>query len=368
MRIDTEKIGRDVVEQLLNEASPDVGPCFFPGVFKPPHRGDFEAAKYLAEKPYINRVYVIVSNVAKNEMTAQDSLYIWNEYFKADPDPKIKIIVSKESSPVKDAYSFIKTHPDVDPIYIAAKADEIKDDNDFGNLKKNFSNKVRMESIPNEYLSVNSEDMLSAAKSGDYETFLKYIPNIVYNKGAGKDIFAKLGGKKKDNLSEVKKNNMYTVYFDIDDTLTDYSQRLIALKNRKVKDKETGEYRPGRAGDTVEDIDFWINANWLSGSKSMLDYAINNFDRVEFLSAIPDPNNYAAPRDGKLKWLENNGYKHLKAHWSVGKKQKGEWANSNAILIDDKLENIKNFQAQGGIGILMTNPADVIKQLKKYLV
>ncbi len=45
--IDVQKIGRQVVEDLLNEASSDVGPCFYPGKFKPPHKGHFEAAKYL---------------------------------------------------------------------------------------------------------------------------------------------------------------------------------------------------------------------------------------------------------------------------------------------------------------------------------
>ena len=93
--INPEKIGRQVVEDLLKEASPDVGPCFYPGKFKPPHKGHFEAAKYLASKPYINKVYVIISNVTKYGITPEDSLYIWQEYLKAEPNPKISVSIEQ---------------------------------------------------------------------------------------------------------------------------------------------------------------------------------------------------------------------------------------------------------------------------------
>ena len=89
--IDVQKIGRQVVEDLLKEASSDVGPCFYPGKFKPPHKGHFEAAKYLASKNYINKVYVIISNVTKFGITPQDSLKIWQEYLAAKPNPKISV-------------------------------------------------------------------------------------------------------------------------------------------------------------------------------------------------------------------------------------------------------------------------------------
>ena len=56
--IDAQKIGRLVAEALLNEP----GPCFYPGKFKPPHKGHFEAAKSLASKEYITKVYVIISS------------------------------------------------------------------------------------------------------------------------------------------------------------------------------------------------------------------------------------------------------------------------------------------------------------------
>ena len=92
--INFEELGRQIARDILNEASPDVGPCFYPGKFKPPHKGHFEAAKYLASKNYINKVYAVISNVTKYGITPEDSLYIWQEYLKAEPNPKISVSIS----------------------------------------------------------------------------------------------------------------------------------------------------------------------------------------------------------------------------------------------------------------------------------
>lgn len=192
MTIDVEKIGRKIAEDLLKEAASDVGPCFFPGSFKPPHKGDFEAAKYLASKDYINRVYVVISRVEKSGVTAEDSLYIWNQYLKSDPDPKIKVMISKHESPVEDVYFFIKNHYQVDPVYVAAKGSEVEGEGGFGSLKKNFPDRARIETIPAEYTNISAEDMLAAAKSGNYKSFIKYVPEVSYNKGTADNIFSRL--------------------------------------------------------------------------------------------------------------------------------------------------------------------------------
>jgi hypothetical protein len=190
--INPEKIGRQVVEDLLKEASPDVGPCFYPGKFKPPHKGHFEAAKYLASKPYINKVYVIISNVTKYGITPEDSLYIWQEYLKAEPNPKISVSISKESTPIKDIFSFMAENPDVEPIYVAGGAEEVEGIGYFDSIQKRFPNRVRKEVIPNQFGRISATQMRAAIKTGNFEEFAKFIPDSAYNKGAAKDIFGRL--------------------------------------------------------------------------------------------------------------------------------------------------------------------------------
>jgi phosphopantetheine adenylyltransferase len=163
--INFEQLGRQIAEDILREASPDVGPCFYPGKFKPPHKGHFEATKYLASLNYINKVYVIISNVTKYGITPEDSLYIWQEYLKAEPNPKIDVSISKESTPIKDIFAFMAENPDVDPVYVAGGA---------------------------EFGRISATQMRDTIKAGNFEEFVKFIPDSAYNKGVAKDVFGRL--------------------------------------------------------------------------------------------------------------------------------------------------------------------------------
>ena len=190
--INPTELGRQIAKDILSEASPDVGPCFYPGKFKPPHKGHFEAAKYLASKNYINRVYVIISNVTKYGITPQDSLKIWQEYLAAEPNPKISVSISKESTPIKDIFSFMAENPDVDPIYVAGGAEEVEGLGYFDSIQKRFPNRVRKETIPDQFGRISATQMRAAVKDGNFEEFQKFIPDSAYNKGAAKDIFGRL--------------------------------------------------------------------------------------------------------------------------------------------------------------------------------
>jgi len=175
-----------------------------------------------------------------------------------------------------------------------------------------------------------------------------------------------------EDILEIK-NQDYIIYFDVDDTLTDYSNRLGSMI---ITDPETGEERPIKASDTVDNIEFWTSAKWLSGSKEMIDFAQNNFSNVEILSAVPELSKankeltgkrfFDAPIDGKTEWLNKN-VGSIKTIWTKSGKEKAIYATPNTVLIDDKPENIKAFEQAGGIGILMDNPQNVINKLSDLL-
>jgi hypothetical protein len=190
--INFEQLGRQIADDILKEASSDVGPCFYPGKFKPPHKGHFEAAKYLSSKPYINKVYVIISNVTKFGITPEDSLYIWKEYLKAEPNPKINVSISKESTPIKDIFSFMDQNRDVDPIYVAGGAEEVEGIGYFDSIQKRFPNRVRKEVIPDQFGRISATQMRATIKDGNFEEFVKFIPDSAYNKGVAKDVFGRL--------------------------------------------------------------------------------------------------------------------------------------------------------------------------------
>jgi hypothetical protein len=75
------------------------------------------------------------------------------------------------------------------------------------------------------------------------------------------------------------------------------------------------------------------------------------------------PSREESSRIGKRIWVKRNmpGTKLLLK--SAERKQ--EYATSNAILIDDRADNIQRWNDAGGIGIHHTSTANTIDQLKK---
>ena len=170
-------------------------------------------------------------------------------------------------------------------------------------------------------------------------------------------------------LEEINKD--YIIYFDVDDTLTNYSENLSTVM---VNDKETNEKRPIKASDTANNLDFWLNAKPLPGVKEMVKFAQNNFNQVKILSAVPELSKakkeetgerfYEAPIKGKTEWLNRN-VGPIEKIWVKSGKEKDVYAKPNTVLVDDKMDNIKYFEQAGGIGILFDNSQNVINKLKQ---
>ena len=87
--IDVKEIGKQIGEQIVKE--PMI--CWYPGGFKPPHKGHFAAAQQLAAKPYITQVNVLIGQGIRDGITAEQSKAIWDIYLKAQPNPKIKVSI-----------------------------------------------------------------------------------------------------------------------------------------------------------------------------------------------------------------------------------------------------------------------------------
>ena len=76
------------------------------------------------------------------------------------------------------------------------------------------------------------------------------------------------------------------------------------------------------------------------------------------------PSSNPSSKEGKLEWINKN-LTNVKEIFLVPANEKQEFANPNAILIDDRLSNIEQWRAKGGIGILHTSADETIKQLKE---
>jgi len=193
--INPEILGRTIAEAVLNEP----GPCFYPGKFKPPHKGHYQAAKALAAKPYITKVYIIISKKTIEGITPEDSLMIWNMYLKAEPNPKITVRIATEDSPIVTIINFLKKNPTVDPVYIAVGEDETDDENYGASLQQQFGDRVKVVKVQEKAGDISAPHVRTLLQAGDYEGFTEAVPESAYNRGAASKIFKMLAPKMTKN-------------------------------------------------------------------------------------------------------------------------------------------------------------------------
>jgi phosphopantetheine adenylyltransferase len=189
--IDAKQIGKRIAEEIANEA----GPCFYPGKFKPPHKGHFDAALNLASRNYVTSVEVIISNKTIDGITPEDALAIWQLYLDAKPNPKIKAKISTEESPIVDIINYLKANPSVNPVYVAVGNDE-KDDTEYGkSLKDQFGDRVRTLTVREKAGEISAPYLRELLRTGDYDSFKEAVPEAAYNRGAAPKIFKMLATK-----------------------------------------------------------------------------------------------------------------------------------------------------------------------------
>jgi hypothetical protein len=88
-----------------------------------------------------------------------------------------------------------------------------------------------------------------------------------------------------------------------------------------------------------------------------------NYIKPNLFSLLSAPSSENSSRLGKRLWVRNNipGTKLILA----AAKNKQDYSEEGAILIDDRADTIREWNAGGGIGILHTSTANTIQQLKK---
>jgi len=152
-------------------------------------------------------------------------------------------------------------------------------------------------------------------------------------------------------------NDKYKIYCDMDGVITDFRRAYLNLTGIDIGNEfynDTEFWTPiNNAG-----IDFWVEMEWLSDGKILWNY-IEKYTPI-ILSA---PSNRDESRVGKQMWVKRElpGV-HLYLRYA---KHKIDFAEPNAVLIDDRIENIENWVNAGGIGIHHTSTESTIHHLKK---
>ena len=149
---------KEIYNELVEAASPSAV-AYFPGSFKPPHKGHFNAVKSLASRPFVTQVVVIIGQKEKNGINANMSKDIWNIYLKAQPNPKVKVRIASDASPVKDIFDILDKDLNK-TAYVAATMSDPDDQGYVESLTKAFGDRVKPLNVEEQTL-VNGQVLTS---------------------------------------------------------------------------------------------------------------------------------------------------------------------------------------------------------------
>ncbi len=143
---------------------------------------------------------------------------------------------------------------------------------------------------------------------------------------------------------ETSSSPQYKIYCDMDGVLVDFDEGYKAL---------TG--KPTNHSDVQDKNEFWNNFK-----QGLVDNKISPLNPTLLSAPTRDPQS----RLGKRIWVKKNipGTPLILAAAPMKK----NYARKNAILIDDKISNINEWNEAGGIGILHTSTATTLDKLSKY--
>jgi predicted kinase len=151
----------------------------------------------------------------------------------------------------------------------------------------------------------------------------------------------------------------YKVYCDMDGVLVDFERGYNDLTGKKTPGVDSTYNKEDFWGAiTKAGSKFWADLNWMPDGQQLWDY-INQYN-PKLLTA---PSREHSSVIGKKEWISKN----IPGTPVVFRqaKDKKDLAEPNAILIDDRKDNIQQWIDAGGIGIRHTSTESTIKQLQK---
>ena len=98
----------------------------------------------------------------------------------------------------------------------------------------------------------------------------------------------------------------------------------------------------------------------------LIDYLKSLSIPTEILSSTSSEKRDAEIREQKVEWLHKHNLT-FPINLVPGKRLKRNFSNPNSLLIDDTAQNIDQWRAEGGIGILHTDAITTIGILKMYV-
>lgn len=170
----------------------------------------------------------------------------------------------------------------------------------------------------------------------------------------------------------------YQIYCDMDGVLTDFEKRFVTLLRQegpkyyskatiaqvtrpKHFDKLEGTEEFWKFIDQHIGLKFWSEMEWMPNGRELW-----NFIQPYGPKLLTSPSEDNTSRLGKRLWVKENLVPAPEVIFRFGD-AKSDFANENAILIDDKPSNLAAFAGKGGIALEVKDGEiqSVINKLKE---
>jgi phosphoglycolate phosphatase-like HAD superfamily hydrolase len=157
-------------------------------------------------------------------------------------------------------------------------------------------------------------------------------------------------------LNEIK-NQEFKIFLDLDGVMADFKRgvrEILKLPANAPKNEIFAALSKGAK-------DFFLRLPKTKDADRL--WAFLKKNDLEILTGVPTTNREEAAKN-KVQWVRRNLSKNVKVN-TTSSRSKKKFAAPNHILIDDRADNIADWKAAGGIGILHISTAKTIKELKK---
>lgn len=149
---------------------------------------------------------------------------------------------------------------------------------------------------------------------------------------------------------------MLKIYVDMDSVITDFDKQLADLLGRKLdRNWDFGSDPKIWKKITEAGVSFWADMPYMPDGEKLWN-ALKRYKPI-ILSA---PTRDYSSVQGKKKWMSKN----IPNAPYIIERHKDKYAEPNAVLIDDRIKNIRKWEDAGGIGILHKKVDSTLKKLR----
>tara|TARA_Y100001937_G_C7118576_1_gene331366 strand:- start:106 stop:2223 length:2118 start_codon:yes stop_codon:yes gene_type:complete len=184
----TKKVDPQSIKEEEGSERP-LNVALFPGKFKPPHKGHFDAA--LKALQSTDEVLVAISEKTHENFSPELSRQVWELFvehhgLQGDIIPLFhnELMTSDVPSPIQAVYEYINNAPANSRIVLVIGEDDVKDGR-YNNAGKDRDDIVIDQVVAGRF--ARATDVRNSVREDDFETFLKMMPDIYQNKNKRDD-------------------------------------------------------------------------------------------------------------------------------------------------------------------------------------